>query len=75
MYAEAGFDDILYGFPLIQSHMARVYSLTSRLDMFHVMVTNMEMVRFLATNTPPEGKQWSVFLKVWMGLMQLNDIA
>ena len=25
MYADAGFDDILYGFPLIQSHFERVY--------------------------------------------------
>ena len=39
MYADAGFDDILYGFPLIQAHMDRVSALTARLEMFHVMVT------------------------------------
>ena len=28
MYAEAGFDDILYGFPFVPSHFERVYVLT-----------------------------------------------
>ena len=64
MYADAGFDDILYGFPFIQSHLDRVWRLTQRLDMFHIMVTNMEMCQYLAQNSPPPDKKWSVFLKV-----------
>ena len=44
MYADAGFDDILYGFPLIQAHMDRVSALTARLEMFHVMVTRYILV-------------------------------
>ena len=64
MYAEAGFDDILYGFPLLQCHMARVASLTSKLDLFHVMVDTMDMCHHLASVSPPQDKQWSVFLKV-----------
>ena len=64
MYADAGFDDILYGFPFIPSHLERVKRLTRRLEMFHVMVTSEEMCQYLASNEPPEGKSWSVFLKV-----------
>ena len=64
MYADAGFDDILYGFPFIPSHLERVFRLTSRLEMFHMMVTSEEMCQYLASNEPPEGKSWSVFLKV-----------
>ena len=33
MYAGAGFDDILYGFPFIPGHLERVYRLTASLDM------------------------------------------
>ena len=68
MYADAGFDDILYGFPFIPSHLERVAKLTSRLEMFHTMVTSREMCQYLANNNPPEGKSWSVFLKVDIAL-------
>ena len=46
------------------SHLERVFRLTSRLEMFHMMVTSEEMCQYLASNEPPEGKSWSVFLKV-----------
>ena len=69
MYADAGFDDILYGFPFIQSHLDRVWRLTQRLDMFHIMVTNMEMCQYLVQNSPPPDKKWSVFLKVQISLI------
>ena len=68
MYADAGFEDILYGFPFIPSHLERVAKLTSRLEMFHTMVTSREMCQYLANNNPPEGKSWSVFLKVDIAL-------
>ena len=64
MYADAGFDDILYGFPFIPSHLERVIVLAERLEVFHLMVTTMEMCHYLDTNPLPGGKPWSVFLKV-----------
>ena len=38
MYADAGFEDILYGFPYIPSHQARAWKLRERLHEFHLMV-------------------------------------
>ena len=64
MYAEHGFDDILYGFPFIQAHLERVFALTERLEEFHLMVANKEACQTLEQATPPQGKLWSVFLKV-----------
>lgn len=67
MYADQGFDDILYGFPFIQSHLERVFALTERLEEFHLMVANQEACQMLEQSAPPEGKLWSVFLKVDCG--------
>jgi D-serine deaminase-like pyridoxal phosphate-dependent protein len=67
MYADAGFDDILYGYPLLQSHMRRNYALAERLDQYHVMVVNFEGVELLKNTPPPPNKKWSVFLKVDCG--------
>ena len=64
MYADHGFDDILYGFPFIQAHLQRVFELTERLEEFHLMVANKEACQTLEQTTPPQGKLWSVFLKV-----------
>ena len=58
MYADAGFDDILYGYPLLESHMERNFMLAERLDKYHVMVTNMETVDVLLRHDPPKGKKW-----------------
>ena len=67
MYADAGFDDILYGYPLLQSHMKRNYALTERLSQYHVMVVNFEGVEILTKIPPPLNKKWSVFLKIDCG--------
>jgi len=67
MYADHGFDDILYGFPFIQAHLERVFALTERLEEFHLMVANKEACQTLEQATPPQGKLWSVFLKVDCG--------
>ena len=64
MYADHGFDDILYGFPYIQSHHERIYALTERLNEFHLMVTAKDACQMLEKSIPPPGKIWSVFLKV-----------
>ena len=89
MYADAGFDDILYGFPFVQSHFERVYSLTEvnirpdrslvlvlvlqRLTEFHLMVTNMSMCRYLSERDPPPGRQWSLVLKVRLASREEQD--
>ena len=38
MYADAGFEDILYGFPYIAAHQDRAWKLRERLEEFHLMV-------------------------------------
>ncbi|XP_045614282.2 D-serine dehydratase isoform X1 [Procambarus clarkii] len=65
-FARHGFDDILYGYPLISHHMPRVTALTKQLEKFHVMVDSRLAVEILM-NAPPPGKPWSVFLKVDCG--------
>lgn len=67
MYADAGFDDILYGYPLLPVDMDRNFQLSKRLDAYHVMVNNVEGAKCLIDNAPPEGKKWSAFLKVDVG--------
>ena len=67
LYANAGFEDILYGYPLLKSHMKRNYLLTQKLNEYHVIVVNMEGVDILCETTPPPNKKWSVFLKVDCG--------
>ncbi|KAK7083660.1 hypothetical protein SK128_013971 [Halocaridina rubra] len=66
-YADHGFDDILYGYPLIAHHMPRISALTRRLEKFHVMVDSKLAVETLIASQPPTGKTWSVFLKVDCG--------
>jgi len=67
MYADAGFEDILYGFPYIAAHQQRAWKLRQRLEEFHLMVANLETAKELANCAPPEGKTWSLFLKVDCG--------
>ena len=67
MYAEHGFDDILYGYPLIQQHMNRNYELCKKLDNYHVMVCGPQAVETLLTHPPPPNKKWSVFLNIDTG--------
>ena len=38
-----------------------------RLTEFHLMVTNLSMCRHLTERAPPEGRLWSVFLKIDCG--------
>ena len=58
MYAEAGFDDILYGYPLLSGHMPRNYQLCQNLDAYHLMINNVEGAQTLANYDPPHGKKW-----------------
>jgi D-serine deaminase-like pyridoxal phosphate-dependent protein len=67
MYANNGFDDILYGYPLIPFNLPRCYDLLARLEQFHVMVNNYDTVTTLIKTQPPPGKHWSAFIKVDAG--------
>jgi D-serine deaminase-like pyridoxal phosphate-dependent protein len=67
MYANNGFDDILYGYPLIPFHLLRCYDLRAKLQQFHVMVNNCDIVMTLNKTEPPPGKRWSAFIKVDAG--------
>ena len=58
MYAGAGFDDILYGYPLLEQHMPRNHNLCKMLDSYHVMINNIEGAQTLANYAPPIGKKW-----------------
>ena len=58
MLADAGFDDILYGYPLLETHMERNFQLRSRLEKYHMFVCNMESVEVLKRWAPPQGKKW-----------------
>jgi D-serine deaminase-like pyridoxal phosphate-dependent protein len=60
-FAEAGFDDILYGYPLMEHHMERNYVLADKLDEYHVMVASNESVDLLLKMDPPAGKKWFIF--------------
>ena len=125
MYADAGFEDILYGFPHIPAHQERVWRLRERLEEFHLMVStsfytssissifstpsisstsspsnisstssissispppppppppapgqvaSLETAQLLASSPPPEGKTWSVFLKVECGMEGWGEV-
>ncbi len=57
-FAEAGFEDILYGYPLMEHHMERNFNLTKKLEEYHVMVANNDSVDVLFKTDPPTGKKW-----------------
>jgi len=58
MLAAAGFDDILYGYPLAKHHMKRNLSLANQLENYHLMVTCVEAVEILAKAQTPKNKKW-----------------
>jgi D-serine deaminase-like pyridoxal phosphate-dependent protein len=65
MYAQAGFDDILYGYPLLEQHMERNTVLTKMLNNYHVMVSNLESIGCLLNHCPPCGKKWYVVFSAY----------
>jgi len=66
-FAKNGFDDILYGFPLIKKNLPTIFKLAERLSSFHLTVDNADAVCALMDNAPPSGKMWSVLLMVDCG--------
>ncbi|KAF2344030.1 Alanine racemase N-terminal, partial [Trinorchestia longiramus] len=65
--ADHSCDDLLFGHPLTAHHLPRVTRLTKALQDFHVMVDSDEAMELLTETPPPEGRRWSVFLKVDCG--------
>ena len=60
LFANAGFDDILYAYPLIEAHMERNSRLADKLEDYHLMVANREGLDALLKHDPPRGKKWQV---------------
>ena len=73
-YAEGGYDDIAYAYPLTADKIPQVTKLMARLETFHVNVDNHVILDALeASGGLPVGKKWSVFLKVDCGNNRGND--
>ena len=47
MYANNGFDDILYGYPLFKQHMSRNFELTLNLEQYNVMINSLKSLETL----------------------------
>lgn len=58
MFADNGFDDILYGYPLSKHHMDRNYALAERIENYHVMINSVESAQCLIGHEPPKHKKW-----------------
>jgi len=65
--ANNGFDDIVYGFPLIKQNIPEIFKLAEKLSSFHLTVDNCDAVCALKETAPPSGKTWSVLLMVDCG--------
>ena len=66
-YSNGGYDDITYAYPLSPDKVSQAAQLLSRLEKFHVLVDNYVILDSLVVYPLPEGKKWSVFLKVNCG--------
>ncbi|KAJ7372841.1 hypothetical protein OS493_016764 [Desmophyllum pertusum] len=66
-YANAGYDDITYAYPLSTDKVPQAAQLLLRLEKFHVLIDNYVILDALTASPPTEGRKWSVFLKVNCG--------
>lgn len=66
-YANAGYDDITYAYPLSPDKIPQATQLLLRLEKFHVLIDNHVVLNSLAKNPPSLGRKWSVLLKVNCG--------
>ncbi|XP_060797735.1 D-serine dehydratase isoform X2 [Neoarius graeffei] len=63
-YADAGYDDILYAYPLTCDKVKRCAELSERLSLFHVLVDNSVALQELKARPLKPGKVWHVWLKL-----------
>ena len=66
-YANGGFDDITYAYPLSPDKVPQATQLLLRLQKFNVLIDNHVVLDSMVANRPVQGKKWSVFLKVNCG--------
>uniref|UniRef100_S4RB37 D-serine dehydratase n=1 Tax=Petromyzon marinus TaxID=7757 RepID=S4RB37_PETMA len=63
-FADGGFDDILYAFPVSADKVEQCAILTERLEVFSVLVSEFDTLPRLAARTLAKGKVWHIWLKV-----------
>ncbi|XP_069501897.1 D-serine dehydratase-like [Ambystoma mexicanum] len=63
-YADSGFDDILYAYPLPFDKVEECAALAERLEAFHVLVDSQEALQQLRQRKLANSKRWLVWLKV-----------
>lgn len=66
-YFENGFDDITYAYPLSINKVQRCAEFVDKLDLFHIAVDNMEIIKALGEYALPPKKKWSVLLLIDCG--------
>lgn len=63
-YADGGYDDILYAYPVTPDKVARCAELSERLSLFHVLVDNSSALQELKARPLKPGKVWHVWMKL-----------
>ncbi|MCI4383735.1 hypothetical protein PGIGA_G00029890 [Pangasianodon gigas] len=63
-YADDGYDDILYAYPVTSDKVQRCAELSERLSLFHVLVDNSLALQELKARPLKQGKVWNVWLKL-----------
>ncbi|XP_043921933.1 D-threo-3-hydroxyaspartate dehydratase-like isoform X1 [Protopterus annectens] len=66
-YADAGYDDILYAYPLPFDKVEDCAALSERLEIFHVLIDSQAALEELSKRRLKAGKSWLVWLKVDCG--------
>lgn len=63
-YADNGYDDILYAYPLPFDKVERCAELSERLSLFHVLLDNRLALQELKKRPLKQGKVWRVWMKL-----------
>ncbi|NWI18574.1 DSD1 dehydratase, partial [Crypturellus soui] len=66
-FADGGFDDILYAYPVAGVRLAECAALAERLDAFHVLLDSAAGLALLRARPLRPGKRWLVWLKLDCG--------
>ena len=63
-FADGGFDDILYAYPLPFDKVEECATLAERLEAFHVLVDSPDALALLKRRPLGHSKRWKVWLKI-----------
>lgn len=68
-YADAGYDDILFAYPITADKTTRCGELVNRLEEFHVLLSSLDGLQCLrdAAHRLKPGKVWSIFIEIDCG--------